>query len=299
MILKTGLFTSDLFLRAFSFFGSPVYGHQMWIRKKAFVKVAQCSPWNGFILSPDLDDIIETAEEHNCWAVTFTSQKLLDDERLTQLSPSPTPIVFPNFRPDKKLRWSIRKAEQQDFKLKSVSIESAYPLFEDLGRRIKAVIPYGFYEILEDAGYGKTLVLEKNGEVVSALFYIVDVDKLHYMYSLATREEYKPTQATHHLVYSFIKQAFEDKAPYIDLCGCSVPSVYLFKKQFASEIYYRPRYLIVLKPYLWRLVRWKAGMYRDLINHIPDHENWRSKILEDLYKSRIDIRRENAAREDT
>jgi hypothetical protein len=45
------VFTSDVFLETFApvIRGAPFLGHQMWVVRRGPVKMAYCSPWNGFI----------------------------------------------------------------------------------------------------------------------------------------------------------------------------------------------------------------------------------------------------------
>jgi hypothetical protein len=283
-----GVFTSDGFLRAYALArgAEPVYGSQMWIVRRAFVKMAECSPWNGFIEEVNTDTILGTARKHRAWVVTFTSQSLVDDKRLQSLTPSPTFLTFPDFTPGKKLRWSIRKASDLNATIEPGNWKELQKPLSHLWERLGRAIPAEFYSLLEGAGDGHAILARVKGETVAGLFYLTDYDKASYMYSLATEANFRGSEITSFLVFSFLKAAFDQGAPYVDLCGASVPSLYAFKKQFASTIAWRPRYIGVMNP-LWRLVRLKAAyMYQDQSAHIPEKERWRDYLVKNLIAKR-------------
>jgi hypothetical protein len=279
-----GIFTSDDFLRAFAPArgAEPVYGSQMWIVKRAFVIIAECSPWNGFIEEVNPDKVLTDARSHHAWVVTFTSQDFIEDERFRSLPPSPTFLTFPDFAPKKKLRWSIRKASELGASIGPGRWNELQKPLSQLWVRLGHAIPASFYSNLENSGEGHSILAEVNGETVAGLFYLTSHDHARYMYSLATESRYRGSELTSLLVFSFLKTAFEDGAPYVDLCGASVPSVYLFKKQFASTIAWRPRYFAEINP-LWRLVQIRARyLYRDQSAHIPEEEDWQKYLVKNL-----------------
>ncbi len=276
------MFTGDAFLRAFALVqgDEPVLGEEIWIRRRGPVKYAYASPWNGFISNPDPNSLITAAHSKGCWALTFTSDVLMADGRLHELAPVPTPIVFPGYNESKKVRWSLRKAEKTRFEVHDSSAHEIQAVFLSLWERIGRRVPPDFYRILEDSGHGRTLRASKNGEVASGLFYLVDESKVHYMYSLATAPKFKGTDVTTFLVHSFLERAFAEGAPFVDLCGCSVESIYRFKSQFTSEIRFRPRYIAVLRTNLWRLIKWRVvSMYSGLPAHIPVKNDWRTLLV--------------------
>jgi hypothetical protein len=279
-----GLFTSNLFLKAFALVrgSDPIYDSQMWIVKRAFVKLAECSPWNGFIADPETEFIVQAAKEHGAWVVTFTSQAIINDPRFESLPPSPTLLTFPDYAPSKKVRWSLRKASRLKASIEPNASSEMHPLLDHLWERLGRGIPDEFYSILEGAGVGHTLLARVGGKPVACLFYLVDDDKVHYLYSLATSPAYMGSEITSLLVSSFVQKSFAEGAPYLDLCGASVPSIYMFKKQFASTIAWRPRYIATMNP-LWNLAKLGAPyLYRDLSSHIPQKDRWRSHIVKDL-----------------
>jgi len=249
--------------------------------------MAECSPWNGFIEEVNPDQLLNAARNRKAWIVNFTSQMIIDDHRFSALPPSPTFLTFPDFTPTKKLRWSIRKASALHPAIEPGSwVELQKPL-SGLWERLGRAIPSEFYSILEECGDGHSLIAKVDGESVAGLFYVVDHDKGRFMYSLATDAKYKRSELTSLLVSSFLKTAFEEGTPYVDLCGASVPSLYMFKKQFASTIAWRPRYIGVINP-LWHLARLKAlYLYRDQSAHIPEKENWREYLAKDLISARL------------
>ena len=284
-----GVFTSDSFLRAYALArgAQPVYGSQMWIVKRAFVRMAECSPWNGFIEEVNPEQSLNVARHHNAWILNFTSQSIVDDYRFSLLPPSPTFLTFPDFIPSKKLRWSIKKASTLHATIEPGNwIQLQKPLSR-LWERLGRAIPSEFYSILEESGDGHSTVAKVNGESAAGLFYLVDHDKGRFMYSLATDAKYKGSELTSLLVFSFLKTAFEEGAPYVDLCGASVPSLYIFKKQFASTIAWRPRYIGIINP-LWHIARLKAlYLYRDQSAHIPEKEDWREYLVKDLISAKL------------
>lgn len=260
----------------------PVYGSQMWIVKRAFVRMAECSPWNGFIEEVNTDAILEAARRHSAWVVSLTCQNIIDDRRFQVLTPSPTFLTFPDFVPGKKLRWSIRKASALKAIIEPGNWKELQKPLSHLWERLGRVIPVEFYSILESAGDGHSILASVKGETVAGLFYLTDHDKASYMYSLATEANFKGSEITSLLVFSFLKVAFDQGAPYVDLCGASVPSLYAFKKQFASTIAWRPRYIGVINP-LWHLARLKAAyMYQDQSAHIAEKDRWRDYLVRDL-----------------
>ncbi len=277
------VFVSDAFLSAFSTVRGdlPVYGERMWIGKAKWIKYAFCSPWNGFIDDPDVELIEETARKHGAVFVKFKSDRLLHDSTAQELSPRPTLVTFPDYSPPKEVRWAVRKAESSGLKVRDGTVDVAYPVLRQLWETIPATIPKEFYDVLVDENVGSFLCVYDSGRIVSSLFQVI-ADGVYYMYSLATLERYLRKQASMLLVSHFLRQAFTEGARYVDLCGCSIPSIYRFKKQFSSEIRYRPRYLIELKSLTWSLLRRfgrARGMYRDLIGHLPHHLNWRENLV--------------------
>jgi len=244
--------------------------------------LAECSPWNGFTADPETERIIRTAKEHGAWVVTFTSQLLVHDLHFQYLPPSPTFLTFPDYTPSKKVRWSLRKASRLKTSIESGASSEMHSLLDHLWERLGRGIPEDFYSILEDAGVGHTLLARIDGKPVACLFYLVDDDKVHYLYSLATSPAYRGSDITSLLVSSFMQKSFAEGAPYLDLCGASVPSIYMFKKQFASTIAWRPRYIATLNP-LWKLAKFGASyLYRDLSSHIPEKDRWRNYVVKDL-----------------
>jgi len=277
-----GIFTSDTFLDAFApvIGGTPVFGHHMWIVKKFLFRMAYCSPWNGFIKHPHLDDLLSAARREGCLALTFTSSSLLDDPRLEELSPVPTPIVPRDYSPSKKVRWSVKKAQSFGFDIMTEPAETAYPVFSGLWGRLQRGIPLSFYLELERSGLGHTMVAKESGKPISALFYLEDEDDVRYMYSLGTLREFIHSQVTTLLVHSFLEKSMASGSPYVDLCGCTEPSIYRFKSQFTDQIMFRPRYLHVIKKVLWNLVSWKSStIYKDLSPPFIDKRNWRERIV--------------------
>ena len=277
-----GIFTSDTFLDAFApaIHGTPLFGHKIWVVKKAFVSIAYCSPWNGFIENPDLNELVRVAGEKGCWALTFTSSDLVDDPRLEELSPVPTPIVPRNYAPSKKVRWSLKKAQSFDFDIAPVPAEVAYPVFASLYGKLQRGIPISFYQKIEKAGIGRAIVAKKSGVPVSALFYLEDEGNIRYMYSLATLDEFMHTQVTTYLVHTFLEEAFASSSPYVDLCGCTEEPIYRFKSQFTDRVMFRPRYLHVLKRLAWKLVAWRSNtLYKNLSPPFIDDRHWKERIV--------------------
>jgi hypothetical protein len=276
------VFTSDVFLDAFApvIGGKPILGHSMWVVKKWFVTMAYCSPWNGFIDDPDLKTILSTAREHGCWALTFTSSGLVDDPRFEELSPVPTLIVRNDYSPSKKVRWSVKRALSIGFDVVTVPANVGYPVLSSLWSRLGRGIPLSFYQKLEGAGVGHTLVATLKGKPVSALFHLADDDGAMYMYSLATLEEFKHTQVTTLLVHKFLEEAFSLNAPFVDLCGCTEEPIYRFKSQFSNLVMFRPRYLHVIRKSLWKLVAWRSStLYKDLVPPFIDDSDWKERIV--------------------
>lgn len=285
-----GVFTSDEFLKAFAPArgAEPVYGAQMWVVKRAFVTMAECSPWNGFIEEVNPDNVLSTARNHNAWVVTFTSQGMIVDKRFSPLSPSPTFLTFPDFAPPKKLRWSLRKAEALHTSIGAGTWSELQKPLAQLWQRLGRGIPPSFYTILEKSGDGHSILAKVNGESAAGLFYLTDHDRGRFMYSLATEPKYKGSELTSLLIYYFLRSSFEEGAPYVDLCGASVPSLYLFKKQFASTIAWRPRYIAVMNP-LWRLAKLRARyLYRDQSAHIPERDRWQDYLVGGLLAKRTE-----------
>ena len=103
---RMGLLTSDLFLKAYAPVRGavPIYGHNMWIVKCGFVTLAECSPLNGFIERPDPKDILGTALRNHAWSVLLTTNETIAHKEFRELSPYPTFLTFPDFKPGKKLR---------------------------------------------------------------------------------------------------------------------------------------------------------------------------------------------------
>jgi hypothetical protein len=279
------VFTSDVFLEAFApvIRGTPFLGHQMWVVRRGPVKMAYCSPWNGFIDDPNLAELIPVAKERECWALTFTSAGLLNDCRVEELSPVPTLIVSGDYSPSKKVRWSIKKALSIGFDVAAVPANVGYPVLSSLWGKLGRGIPLSFYQKLEGAGIGHTLVATLEGKPISALFHLADDDGARYMYSLATLEEHRHSQVTTLLVHRFLEEAFGSNAPFVDLCGCTEEPIYQFKSQFSNRVMFRPRYLHVIKKSLWKLVSWRSStLYRDLVPSFIDDSNWKERIVRGL-----------------
>lgn len=276
------VFTSDVFLDAFApaIGGTPVFGRKMWVVRKGPVRMAYCSPWNGFIEDPNLDELVPVAKGNGCWALTFTSSGLVADSRVEELSPVPTLIVSGDYSPSKKVRWSVRKATSLGFEVAPGSSSMAYPIFSSLWGKLKRGIPMSFYSKLEETGLGRTLLAVKAGSPVSALFYLKDEDGAKFMYSLATLEEFRRTQVTTLLVHEFLVEALNSNTPYVDLCGCTEESIYRFKSQFTDKVMFRPRYLHVLRKLAWKLVGWGSGtLYRSLTPSFIDDRDWKKRIV--------------------
>lgn len=249
-MILVSVFTSDVFLDAFSpvINATPVYGKGIWIRHGRFINKAEGSAWNLFVKNPNVGDMIDVAKEHGCWFLRFTAAEPVEDEHLGPPTPSPTLLTLPDFNPNKEVRWSVRKAEKAGFEVEPCEAAEIQPILDQLWTRLGRGIPKIFYETLENAGFGKALVARMGDQACSGLFYLTDEDNVWYMYSLATDPSFKSSQVTSFLVYSFIRKAFEGGAPYVDLCGSSIPSIAEFKKQFASKAHYRPMYEVSLNP---------------------------------------------------
>jgi hypothetical protein len=250
------VFTSDVFLDAFSpvINATPVYGKGLWISHGRFISKAEGSAWNLFVRNPNVDEMIDVAKEHGCWFLRFIAAESVENERLNAPIPSPTLLTLPNFSPNKDLRWSLRKAEKAGFTIESCRASDIQSILDQLWTRLRRGIPQTFYETLEKAGFGKSLVARTADQAASGLFYLIDEENVWYMYSLATDPAFKSSQVTSFLVYSFIREAFESGAPYVDLCGSSIPSIADFKRQFASKEHSRPLYIVSLNP-LYPLAR--------------------------------------------
>jgi hypothetical protein len=274
------VFTSDIFLEAFSSVinATPVYGKGLWIRRGSFINKAEGSAWNLFAKNPNVNEMIEISKRYRCWFLRFTAAAPLDDDRLGTPMPSPTMLTFPGFRPNKDVRWAIRKAEKSGFRVEPCHVAVIQPVLDQLWTKLGRGSPQRFYELLEKAGIGKALMARLGDQICSGLFYLVDELRIHYMYSLATDPNYKGSEVTSLLVWSFIRQAFEKGSPYVDLCGCLVPSIANFKHQFGSGIYYYPRYLIVLNP-LWHLVKWKSTINKRSTEHLYNIRNWKDYVV--------------------
>jgi len=268
------VFTSDTFLAAFSAVinATPVYGKGLWIRHGRFVNKAEGSAWNLFAKNPNVEDLIRVAKDNRCWFLRFVAAAELEDSRLPPAVPSPTLLTFPDFKRSKDLRWSIRKAEKEGFTVDTCKAADIQSILEQLWARLGRAIPLRFYQTLENAGIGKALVSRLGDRPCSGLFYLVDEDNVWYMYSLATDAAFKSTQVTSLLVDTFIRSAFENGAPYVDLCGSSVPSIRAFKKQFATKEHIRPLYEIPLNS-LYPLGKSAMGILSGLRMRL--HEAWR------------------------
>jgi hypothetical protein len=244
------LFTSDVFLDAFSpvINATPVHGKGLWIRHGRFINKAEGSAWNLFVRNPNVNEMIDVAKEHGCWFLRFIAAEPVRNEQLDAPIPSPTLMTLPDFSPNKDLRWSLRKAEKAAFRVEPCRAADIQAILDQLWTRLGRGIPKTFYETLEKAGFGKSLVARAGDQAASGLFYLTDEENVWYMYSLATDPAFKSSQVTSFLVYSFIRRAFESGAPYVDLCGSSIPSIAEFKRQFASKEHHRPMYVVSLNP---------------------------------------------------
>jgi hypothetical protein len=259
-----------VFLDAFSpvINATPVHGKGLWIRHGRFMNKAEGSAWNLFVRNPNVGEMIETAKEHGCWLLRFVAAEPVEDERVGRPIQSPTLYTYPDYTPNKDLRWSVRKAEKTGFTVEPCRSAEIEPILEQLWTRLGHGISKTFYQILESAGFGRALAAKLNGQVCSGLFYLTDEENVWYMYSLATDSYFRSSEVTSLLVYSFVRMAFEEAAPYVDLCGSSIPSIAAFKKQFASKVHYRPSYEISIHP-LYPLVRGTVGFVR---NHLRSSE---------------------------
>lgn len=281
-----GVFTSDLFLRAFALArrAEPLYGAQMWLVRRAIVSMAECSPWNGFIEDVDPAAILETARDHGAWTLTFTCQEIIEDSRFQTLPPTPTLLTFPGFVPDQKLRGKLKKASALKASIEHGRSTDMEELLAHLWTKLSRGIPISFFSILEEGGAGHTLLAKVEGKAAAGLFYVTDYDGANYMYTLASDPAYKGTEITSFLVYSFLQTSFSNHAPYVDLCGASVPAIYTFKKRFSTTIAWRPRYIAVLNP-LWKIAKnWAKYLYADQSSHIPEKEQWQRYLVKDLIK---------------
>jgi hypothetical protein len=279
-----GLFTSDLFLDAFApvINAKPIFGHRMWITKRSIVKMGYSSPWNGFIENPDIFDLMQTGKKEGCWAITFVSSNLIDLPEVKELSPVPTIIVQPDYRPNKKVRWAEKKAREAGYEVYESSYAEAEKCLLLLWSKLGRSICKHFYERLISAGVGDFLVCkDKLDNVASVLFFLRDEKNVFYMYTLASDPKYYKTQATMLLVSEFIRKSFSENARYVDLCGISEPAIYRFKSNFSDTIRFRPRYLIVLKHLLWNMAKFGSHtIYKNLSKDIPNSENWKSYLVD-------------------
>jgi len=281
-----GVFTSDLFLRAFAPArgAEPLYGAQMWLVRRSVVSMAECSPWNGFIEDFEPDTILQTARDHSAWTVSFTCQQTIQDSRFQMLPPTPTLLTFPEFVPDQKLRGKLKKAAPLKASIEYGKATDMEGLLVDLWTKLGRGIPMSFFSILEEAGVGRTLLAKVDGKTMAAVFYVTDDDRANYMYTLVSDAASKGTEITSFLIYSFLQTSFANHAPYVDLCGASVPAIYTFKKRFSTTIAWRPRYIAVLNP-LWKIAKnWAKYLYADQSSHIPEKEQWQRYLAEDLIK---------------
>jgi len=286
-----GLFTSDLFLKAYAPVRGavPIYGHNMWIVKRGFVTLAECSPLNGFIDRPNLTDILDTAMQNGAWSILFTSGNTLTHKEFREIPPYPTLLAFRDFKPDKRLRSHLRKAEKLKLQVKDGKAESIRHLLDSLWDKLGRSIPIDFYSALEAEGVGSTIYAIDNGYACSGIFYLVGDRGERYLYSMATDPNYRESQATSFLIMEFLRKSFEDAAPYVDLCGCSVPSIYEFKKHFSSTVAWRRRYLAVLNP-LWYLLWFNVRhLFRNRSDHILERERWRSLLVDELVRAKTGL----------
>lgn len=249
-MIGVSVFTSDAFLEAFGLAinATPVYGKGLWIRRGRFINKAEGSAWNLFAKAPNIDDMIKVSREYKCWFLRFIAEAPLDDKRLGAPVPSPTMLTFPDYKPNKDVRWGIQKAEKSGFTVEPCPASVIRPLLDQLWTRLGHGIPQRFYEILEKAGIGKALVARLGEKVCSGLFYLVDEKNVWYMFSLATDPSFRSSQVTSLLVHTFIRQAFDEGSNCVDLCGSSIPSIAGFKRQFASKTHCRPMYEVSLSP---------------------------------------------------
>jgi hypothetical protein len=249
-VIYVSVFSSNLFLDAFGLVinATPVYGKGLWIRHGRFINKAEGSAWNLFTKNPEVESMIDAAKSYHCWFLRFTATMPLHEKGLGPPIANPTLLTLPDFEPKKEVRWAIRKAEKMGFDVEPCPAADIQPLLDQLWTRLGRGIPQRFYEILEQARIGKALVARLRDQVCSGLFYLMDEDDVWYMYSLATDSSFKSSQVTSFLVHSFIQQAFKEGAPYVDLCGSSIPSIAKFKRQFASREHVRPMYEINLNP---------------------------------------------------
>ena len=283
-----GLFTSDLFLKAYAPVRGavPIFGHNMWIVKRGFVTLAECSPLNGFIEQPNPTDILETAVRSHAWSVWFTSDKTVAHKEFRELPPYPTFLTFPEFKPGKKLRWALRKSKKLKLIVEDGKAVAIRHLLDKLWERLDRSISIEFYLTLEAASVGRTIYAIHDGHICTGLFYLIGTNGERYMFSLATDPKYRGTDVTSFLVAEFLRRSFEEGTPYVDLCGCSVPSIYAFKRHFASTVAWRPRYLAVLNP-LWHLLWFQMRhLFRSRSDHIPEREQWRSLLVDDLARTK-------------
>jgi hypothetical protein len=244
--------------------------------------MAYCSPWNGFIENPDIPDMIRTAKKEGCWAITFVSSNLVDSPEVKELSPVPTLIVPPSYKPNKKVRWAEKRARELGFEVYESNYTEAEKCLLLLWKKLGRPISKYFYERLISEGAGNFLACKnKSGDIASVLFFLRDEKNVFYMYTLASDPQYYKTQATMLLVSEFIRKAFSENARYVDLCGISEPAIYRFKSNFSDTVRFRPRYLIVLKRLLWNIVKFGSHtIYKNLSKDIPNSENWKLYLVD-------------------
>lgn len=172
--------------------------------------------------------------------------------------------IYSNF--NKKLRYDIRKAKKEEFKIdKKSSPEILYRILKEVSREKKFNIwPLGYYERLyKTLSSGNMVevwsVIDKGKEISSALF-ITFGERVTYLHAASTDKGYslKASQWLHwQAIKDFSRRGFKE----YDLWGIDekkMPGVTRFKKEFkGEERRYLGRYIDVKKPF-WYFVYKKA-----------------------------------------
>lgn len=157
----------------------------------------------------------------------------------------------------------INKAIKNNVKLREAKdLCDAEDLFELLHQtykfKIKKPLPeWRLFSLLYSSGFCKVFIIEADNRIIGGHFCLFDYKVIYDWYGCGLDNEYKDYAPSTMAVYSALLFGAKNKLGYFDFMGAGTPDeeygVREFKSHFGGELVEHGRFILILKPNLYKI----------------------------------------------
>jgi len=157
----------------------------------------------------------------------------------------------------------IKKALENNVTLREAKnmndAESLYKIIHQVYKfKIKKPLPeWQLFNLLYKSGFSKVFIIEADNKIIGGHFCLIDNKVIYDWYGCGLDVEYRDYAPSTMAVYSALLYGAKNKLEYFDFMGAGTPNekygVREFKSHFGGELVEHGRFILILKPILYKI----------------------------------------------